>query len=220
MSSIIYETINLYNKKNNINPYRYIGSDQNNNPNYYGTSKSLKDDIIRLGKDNFEKTILCEFKYEISNELLRKIEGFIQKSLNCSKDETYYNRTNSSWGGYNESDDEKKLRTQKSHLSRKKWWDELTDDERKKYNSESAKHFIEWNNSMKGKTFEEIYGKEKGKEKRLKHSGANNGRAKKILHVTSGKIFDTIREAMDFYQVKKYETIRKKCIKGIELKFI
>lgn len=220
MSSIIYETINLHNKENGINPYRYVGSDQNNNPNYYGTSKKLKDDIIKLGKENFKKNILCEFKYEIPNNLLRKIEGLIQKNFNCAKDETYYNKTNSSWGGYNETDDEKKTRIQKTHLGRKKWWEGLSDEERKKHNNESSKHFIEWNNFMKGKTYEEIYGEEKGKEKRLKKSGSNNGRSKKILDIKTGKIFNTIKEAMDFYQVKKYETIRKKCKKGIDLKFI
>lgn len=220
MSSIIYETINLHNKENGINPYRYIGSDQNNNPNYYGTSKKLKDDVIKLGKENFKKNILCEFKYEIPNNLLRKIEGLIQKNFNCAKDETYYNKTNSSWGGYNETDDEKKTRIQKTHLGRKKWWEGLSDEEREKHNNESSKHFIEWNNFMKGKTYEEIYGEEKGKEKRLKKSGSNNGRSKKILDIKTGKIFNTIKEAMDFYQVKKYETIRKKCKKGIDLKFI
>jgi hypothetical protein len=220
MSSIIYETINLYNKQNNINPYRYIGSDQNNNPNYYGTSKKLKDDINKLGKEHFEKNILCEFKYDIPNILLRKIEGIIQKKLNCSKNETYYNKTNSSWSGYSETDDEKKQRIEKTHLKRKEWWDNLNDNERVKYNNESSKHLIEWNNFTKGKTFEEIYGEEKGKEKRLKHCGSNNGRSKKILDIKTGKIFNTIKEAMNFYQVKKYETIRKKCIKEKEMKFL
>lgn len=220
MSAVIYETINLYNRKNNINPYRYIGSDQNNNKNYYGTNIKLKEDIKLLGKDNFQKNILCEFKYEIPNVLLRKIEGVIQKNFNCAKDESYYNKTNSSWSGYIETEEEKTIRIDKTQLKRKKWWDNLSEDEKRKYNDISAKQFTEWNVFMKGKTYEEIYGEEKGKQKRLKFCGGNNGRSKKILDMNTGKIFDTMKEALEFYGIKKYETLRKKCQKGIELKFV
>ena len=73
---------------------------------------------------------------------------------------------------------------------------------------------------MKGKTYEEIYGEEKGKQKRLKFCGGNNGRSKKILDLKTSKIFDTMKEALEFYGLKKYETLRKKCEKGIELKFL
>lgn len=220
MGSIIYETINLYNKENNINPYRYIGSDQNNNPNYYGTSKRLIYDIKKLGKENFEKKILCEFKYDIPNIILRKFESIIQKNLDCAKDETYYNKTNSSWRGYVETENEKKIRMEKTQFKRRKWWEELSEEERKKLNDKSSNHLISWNNSTKGKTYDEIYGEEKGKEKRAKHLGSNNGMSKKILDVKTGKIFDTMKEAMDFHHIKKYETMRKKCSKGVELKFL
>jgi len=43
----IYETVNKYNRDNGIMPYRYIGSDQNDNPRYYGSSKDLNRDIKR-----------------------------------------------------------------------------------------------------------------------------------------------------------------------------
>ena len=44
--------------------------------------------------------------------------------------------------------------------------------------------------------------------------------SKQILDINTGKVFDTIIEAMDYYGIKKYETIRKKCLKEIEMKFI
>jgi hypothetical protein len=144
----------------------------------------------------------------------------IQKEFNCAKDETYYNKTNSSWSGYVETENERKERIERSKLKRKLWYENLNEKEKKIQNQISARNLKKWNNNTKGKTFEEIYGDEKGKEKRLKHSGCNNGRSKKILDIKTGKIFDTIKEVMEFYKIKKYETIRKKCNKGIEMKFI
>lgn len=47
--AIIYETINLYNRDKGLSPWRYIGSDQHNNPSYLGSNKKLKEDIRRLG---------------------------------------------------------------------------------------------------------------------------------------------------------------------------
>ena len=44
--SVIYETINMFNKVNGINPWRYIGSDQNNDLSYFGSSVDLKKDML------------------------------------------------------------------------------------------------------------------------------------------------------------------------------
>ena len=125
MSAIIYETINNYNKENNILPYRYIGSDQHNNSNYLGSSKSLLNDIKKIGKDHFEKRIICEFPDGISNTLLRRIESQIQRFIDVAKDPEYYNKTNSSHKGYIETEEEKATRMAKTHLGFRKWWDSL-----------------------------------------------------------------------------------------------
>ena len=90
--AIIYLTENLYNKENNILPWRYVGSDQNNNSEYYGSSKLLKSDIERLGKEFFVKHTLKEY-HEVDNKILRKIEAeeYLQP-MNVKKDPTYYNQ--------------------------------------------------------------------------------------------------------------------------------
>ena len=91
--AIIYETINLYNLENRISPWRYIGSDQNNNPSYLGSNTDLKKDIMTLGEDKFIKNIL-EDCGEITNKELRKVES--EKYLKPNKvrtDESYYNKT-------------------------------------------------------------------------------------------------------------------------------
>jgi hypothetical protein len=54
----IYEVINLYNQERGLVPYRYIGSDQNDNDNYFGSSHKLQNDIKKIGKEFFIKKTL------------------------------------------------------------------------------------------------------------------------------------------------------------------
>lgn len=88
----IYETINLYNLKNNIKPYRYIGSDQNDNENYYGSNVDLKNDIANIGIEYFEKKVIRFFE-TIDNKDLRKAEAHILKENNVKKSEDFYNKS-------------------------------------------------------------------------------------------------------------------------------
>ena len=62
--AIIYETVNLYNQKHGINPWRYLGSDQHNNPSYFCSNHDLKKDIQLIGPEHFIKNILEEFLQE------------------------------------------------------------------------------------------------------------------------------------------------------------
>jgi hypothetical protein len=217
MSSIIYETINKYNKENNILPYKYIGSDQYNNPNYLGSSKQLLKDIKQIGKENFEKRIICEFSDDIPNTLLRKIESQIQKFIDVASNSEYYNKTNSSHKGYIETEEAKTIRMGKTHKAFRLWWDNISEIQKKQHLENSK---LGANNGMVGKTYEEIYGIELGKLKREKHSGKNNGMSKQILDIQSGKVFDTMVEAMNYYGIKKYSTLKNKCIKEKGMKFL
>lgn len=88
----IYLTINHFNKDNNILPWRYIGSDQNDNPNYFGSSSRLKEDIQKLGIDKFSK-VLIEKIDNIPNKELRLKEATYLKENNVKHDPTYYNLT-------------------------------------------------------------------------------------------------------------------------------
>jgi hypothetical protein len=219
MSSIIYETINLYNKENNILPYLYIGSDQYNDPKYLGSSKDLIKDIKKIGKEHFEKRILCEFNYEIDNVTLRKIESNIQKSIDVANDPKYYNKTNSSHKGYVETEEQRKERMKKTHDGYRKWWDSL-DDEKKQERIKKLKLQSKNNNHIKGKTYEEIYGEEVGKNKREKKKGKNNGMSKSIIDVQTGQVFESMVEAMKHYGIKKHSTLKNRCNKGNVMKFI
>jgi hypothetical protein len=218
MSSIIYETINKYNKENGILPYKYIGSDQHNNPNYFGSSKQLLNDIKKIGKDNFEKRIICEFSDDVPNTLLRKIESQIQKFIDVAKNAEYYNKTNSSHKGYIETDDEKSIRMAKTQKAFRIWWDKLSETQRNEHKLKTS--YLGAKNGMKGKTYEEIYGADLAKVKRENHSGKNNGMSKQILDIQTGKIFNTMLEAMNYYHIKKHSTLKNRCIKEKGMKFI
>lgn len=91
--AIIYETINLHNLRNGINPWRYIGSDQNNDALYLGSNRELKKDVGKYGFSNFKKVVLEEFE-NITNKELRKIESEqYLKPNNVRTDGSYYNKS-------------------------------------------------------------------------------------------------------------------------------
>lgn len=213
MSAIIYETINLYNRENNILPYKYLGSDQHNKAEYLGSSKSLLKDVKNLGKQCFEKKVLCEFKEEIPNTLLRKIESQIQRFIDVANNPEYYNKTNSSHIGYVETDEQKSIRMAKTHKAYSDWWDSLSDDEKKQQRLKCT------NVSTKGKSYEQIYGEDVSKIKR-ENLSKNNGMAKQILDMNTGKVFNTMLEAMSYYGIKKYSTLKSRCIKEKGMKFL
>lgn len=87
--NVIYETTNL------LTGRKYIGKDQRNDPKYLGSNKELKEDIKRLGKENFKKQIL-DFCLNL-NELVDKEKHYL-KSVNASTNPLYYNKTNGSGG--------------------------------------------------------------------------------------------------------------------------
>jgi len=43
---------------------------------------------------------------------------------------------------------------------------------------------------------------------------------KKVMDIQTNKIFDTMKSAMEYYGIKKYETLKNRCIKEKGVKFI
>jgi hypothetical protein len=216
MSSIIYETINLYNKERGILPYRYIGSDQHNKKDYFGSNKALLKDIKILGKHNFHKNILYQFD-NIDNITLRKIESDLQKKINVAEDDSYYNKTNCSHKGYSETKEERELRVKKLKDNRENWWNNLSDSDKKQFIDKNANILRNYNLSMKGKTYEEIYGIEKAKLKKLNHMDSKNGMAKKVLDCKTNTIFKCIKDAINFYNFNQYKKPYRKIQEKIKL---
>ena len=88
----IYKVVNHHNLLNGIEPYYYIGSDQNDDPKYLGSSKELQSDISKLGKENFEKITLRYFD-TLDNRSLRKLEAEILQEHKVRTSKEYYNKS-------------------------------------------------------------------------------------------------------------------------------
>jgi hypothetical protein len=204
MISTIYETINLYNKERGILPYKYIGSDQHNKSNYFGSNKKLLEDIKKLGTNNFKKNIICEFN-NIDNVTLRSMESHLQKCLDVAHNPEYYNKTNSSQKGYLETKEEKAIRMEKLKIKREQWWNNLSIEEKILINKKSGERFKKYNLSTKGRTYEEIFGEEKAKNKKIKHSRGNNGMSKKLMSIEKNIVFECIKDAINFYGFNEYK---------------
>lgn len=114
----IYLTTNIYHKMIGVNPYRYIGSDQNDNNEYFGSSKLLKEDIEFFGKENFIKEIL-KFIPNIDNKSLRRIETHYLKHNNVKLDKSYYNLTDD----YSPAGGKKGMKHRKKVVRSQKWID-------------------------------------------------------------------------------------------------
>lgn len=159
----IYETINIIHKEKGINPYRYIGSDQNNKNWYLGSSRSLKDDIKKYGKENFIKQIIIDFNFEITNINLREIEKNILTELDCAHDITYYNKTNSSLKGYVLTKEERLQKSNQLRKAWKKWRENLSKDD--EYYIQNNKRFSNLSKEVLTEEYWiEKYGEEEGRQ--------------------------------------------------------
>jgi group I intron endonuclease len=86
---VVYITTNLINGK------KYIGSDSNNNPSYYGSGVSLIKSIKKYGKENFKKEILAETD---DYSLMRELEEYYIYYYSASKSPLFYNRSDKGVG--------------------------------------------------------------------------------------------------------------------------
>jgi group I intron endonuclease len=79
-----------------INNKIYVGSDKNNNPNYYGSGKILCEAISKYGKENFYKVILEKCN---TLEELKQRESFWIKQLKSNVRGVGYNISDGYFGG-------------------------------------------------------------------------------------------------------------------------
>lgn len=92
----------IYKTTNNINGKIYVGKDEKNNPEYYGSGLLLNRAIKKYGKNNFTKEILevCKSREELNEreifwikELNATIDGY-NIALGGSGGDTYTNNPN------------------------------------------------------------------------------------------------------------------------------
>lgn len=130
----------VYKITNNVNGKVYIGKDTSDNPNYFGSGLLIKRAIKKYGIENFEKEILTECD---NHDYLCTFEKLWIKHFNSTDPSIGYNISDGGDGGdvLSNHPDRDKLRKKQSD-----------------------------NNFVRGKTYEEAFGKEKAAEYKKKLS--------------------------------------------------
>ncbi len=100
---------------NKINGKKYIGSDSNNNPKYFGSGTYIKKALKKYGKSNFTKQILCE----IDNiNLMKEIEEYWIEYFDAYNNPLFYNATKYS-SGLTQFPKDKKINISKANKGNK-----------------------------------------------------------------------------------------------------
>jgi group I intron endonuclease len=166
---IIYKTTNLINGK------FYVGKDERNKPDYYGSGINLNRAIKKYGKENFIKEVL---EYCSTKEELIEREKYWIKETKAQK--LGYNIADGGWGG-NTYDEETRQRISKQFRGRKVKPEttekaKRTREEKKKQNPDAYKMSEEQKQILskthKGKVHPEEWKRNHSeKMKELYHSG-------------------------------------------------
>jgi hypothetical protein len=80
----------VYCTTNKINGKKYIGSDSNNNPEYYGSGVYIKKALKKYGKLNFVKHIMCKTN---DIKLMKELEEYWIEYFDAYNNPLFYNAT-------------------------------------------------------------------------------------------------------------------------------
>lgn len=187
---VIYKTTNIINNK------IYIGKDESNNPNYLGSGILLNAAIKKYSRENFKKEILeiCKDKNELEIREIYWISKFNTTNRNIG-----YNITEGGTGGNTYKNNTNLLEIKKKlSLARKgKTYEEIM------VSKEAANNYKEklsnaTKNRLKGKLYEERYGKEKSDKIKLKYSKNRSGKSYEEIY---GK--ETAEKLKEIRRIKK-----------------
>ena len=133
----------IYQIRNKLNGMIYIGQHQTENVNdgYMGSGILITRAIEKYGLENFEKTNLFECKSEA--EMNAKEAEIVNKDF-IARDDVY----NMAIGGFNWSSANKRYTKERRSADMKKFFDSMTDDERKHYFQLKTKLYYEWWNNL------------------------------------------------------------------------
>lgn len=169
MMGIIYMTVNAINGK------IYVGRDKHNNPKYMGSGVLLNLAFKKYGFCNFYKEIL----EECSDDMLDEREKFWIKELKAQDHKIGYNIAD---GGHNDFTMNDYVKSKISKTLKGKYTGEKAFRHGLKLTPTHKAAFVARAERIKGKTFEEIFGKEKAAEMKAKISGAQSGVKKTEAH--------------------------------------
>jgi len=177
----------IYKITNKINGKIYIGKDTTNDENYFGSGLLIKRAINKFGLVNFTKEIIDECFNK--NQLCEKEKYWI-KLYNSTDKSIGYNISHGGDGGDVIS----------NHPNKKEILEKISSTMKKKVFTEEHKKNLSENHFSKtfrkGKTYEEIYGKEKSEEykERLKLARGKYKTEKERLGVKYEESIKKIRE--------------------------
>lgn len=209
---VIYKTTNLKNGK------FYIGKDVKNKKSYLGSGKVLKQAIEKYGKENFKKEIL-EYCTDLNH--LDEREVYWIDKLNAI--EEGYNLTEGGTGGDTWTNNEMDIHW---NVGKSPW------------NKGIEMPYEPWNKGLKGVMTKNRTSFKPGKDHKLygtkqsedtiqkrvetrKSNGSYKGvgkfSPKQVKNIEDGKIFNSIQEASEFYNLTRDQvghSCRKKTKKG------
>ena len=149
----------IYKITNIINNKIYIGKDTSNNPSYFGSGILINKSIKKYGIENFAKEILEECD---NNEILCEKEKYWIKQYNSTNLQIGYNITEGGDGGDTFSNNPNQLGIRKK----------ISDTMKTRVFTEKHRFNLSKNHMStkhkKGKTYEEMYGKERADEYKAK----------------------------------------------------
>jgi group I intron endonuclease len=159
---IIYKIINLINGK------IYVGRDKHDNPKYMGSGTLLHLAFKKYGFENFQKETI----EECDDSLLDEREKYWIRELKSQDPNIGYNIAD---GGHNDFTMNDYVKSKISKTLKGKYVGENAFRHGLKLSDEHKKAFTAKAGEIKGKTFEEIFGEEKGREIKKKISDAHAG---------------------------------------------
>lgn len=202
----------VYVIKNKLNGKKYVGQTtrtlkERMDEHFRHSSTPIDKEIKKLGKDNFDYYVIDEAK---SIEELYKLEQFYIKEL-----DTMENGYNCCYGGKT-TKGYKHLESSKKAMSDKKKEINLSGVNNPFY---GKKHSKETREKMK----EAWKNREMSEE--WKQKLKDNHSKRKVLNVTTGETFNSIKEASEFYDLKATHISRvcrgkRKTTGGFEWKYI
>jgi len=192
----------VYLTTNLINNRKYIGVDKNENKYYLGSGVAIKLAIKKYGSENFKKEVL---EYNDSIEYIFEREKYWIEKYDAVNSKEFYNISEGGKGG-----------------------DMLkNEDSIRRHIEGSKKGLATALKQKKGKTYEEIYGKEKASKEKEKRRIAGLGkkyseeRVKKVSEALKGKVPWNKGLKIDDPRVLKYSNVYILITPdNLELKFI
>jgi group I intron endonuclease len=203
----------LYITTNIINGKRYIGQRRFKDDwrNYLGSGKLLKRAIKKYGRENFYRDIVA---IGYSKQEINELEIEWINNYNAVEDNDFYNL---STGGESGTSGVEPWNKGMTNVYSKETLEKISESRKGKTAGKNNffynKHFNDENHHFYGKHHSEEVKNKISKSKKGKMMGFEHPNSRKIICITTGKLFNCTREAGEYYNIKGVSNITS-CCKG------